>query len=61
MAIDRNEAIRQLTAAGEPFEFCDIELHGKQVRFFKNGPRTLRALMKRPAVTKPFSSMQMIA
>ena len=24
MTIDRNEAVRQLTAAGAPFEFCDF-------------------------------------
>ena len=54
MAIDRNEAIRQLTAAGEPFEFCYIELHGKQVRVFKNGPRTLRALYEEARCDETF-------
>lgn len=54
MTIDRNEVIRQLTAAGKPFEFCDIELHGKQVRVLKNGPRTLRALYEEARCDETF-------
>ena len=39
----RQEAIAQLTAAGQEYELEKIDLYGRQVRGFRNGSQTLRA------------------
>ncbi|MEZ5553569.1 MAG: class I adenylate-forming enzyme family protein [Pseudomonadales bacterium] len=40
----RTEALRQLTAPGEPHELIQTDVHGHRYRVFRNAPATLRAL-----------------
>ena len=44
MPMTWNEAVAAVTAPGAPFEIVEVELAGRRVRVFKNGPPSLRAL-----------------
>ncbi len=45
-ATTRDEALKRLTAPGEPYELIDMSLFGQPVRIFKNGPMSLRELFE---------------
>lgn len=42
--MDRNQALAELTAKGQPYELEEVELYGRTCRAFKNAPPTLRDL-----------------
>ena len=52
--MDRNAAIAQLTAAGQPYELEDVDLYGRTCRAFKNAPPTLRDLFDQNRSDLPF-------
>jgi long-chain acyl-CoA synthetase len=54
MTMTRDEALKRLTASGEPFELAEIQALGRTVRAFVNGPATLRALYEQGRSTLPF-------
>jgi long-chain acyl-CoA synthetase len=41
-----HDATAQLTAAGQPFELTEVEIHGIPTRVWKNAPPTLRAILE---------------
>ena len=44
--ITRQQAISQLTAAGEPYELVAGRLWGRECRVFKHAPKSLRELFE---------------
>jgi long-chain acyl-CoA synthetase len=54
MTTPREQAIAELTAAGQPFELVSIEANGRRVRAFRNAPRSLRELFESAATDLPF-------
>lgn len=52
--ITRQDALRQLTAAGEPYELIEVEANGQVVRAFRNAPPTLRDLYASGRSDLPF-------
>src|SRR5262249_48157039 len=52
--LSRSEAIARLTAPGEFFELERLELDGRTVRSFKNGPPSLRAMYEQYRSDLPF-------
>ena len=52
--MSRPEAIAALTAPGEPYELEVLELDGRTVRNFKNGPASLRAMYEQYLSDLPF-------
>ena len=50
----RAEAIRAVTAPGEPYELVDGVAGGRRTRLFRNAPRSLRALFEATATDRPF-------
>lgn len=42
--MNRDEALRQLTAPGQPYELIEAEMWGRRCRVFKNAPPSLRDL-----------------
>ncbi|MDY7105081.1 MAG: class I adenylate-forming enzyme family protein [Actinomycetota bacterium] len=49
MTAPRDEAIRALTAPGEPFELEDVTVRGRQLRVFKHAPATMRDVFESTA------------
>ena len=54
MTTPREQAIAELTAAGQPFELAEIEANGRRIRAFRNAPRSLRELFESTATDLPF-------
>jgi long-chain acyl-CoA synthetase len=54
MTTPREQAIAELTAAGQPFELVGIEANGRRIRAFRNAPRSLRELFESAATDLPF-------
>jgi long-chain acyl-CoA synthetase len=54
LAVLREEARQKLTSPGQPYEIVELEVFGKQVRAFKNAPRTLHDLYAAARSDKPF-------
>ncbi|HVY88906.1 MAG TPA: AMP-binding protein, partial [Hyphomonadaceae bacterium] len=52
--VERAEAIRTLTAPGQPFEIEKVKVWGRDCLWFKNGPPTLRQLYETTRSDKPF-------
>lgn len=52
--VSRPEAIAALTAPGEPYELERLEIDGRTVRNFKNGPASLRAMYEQHLSELPF-------
>jgi long-chain acyl-CoA synthetase len=52
--LTRAEAIRAVTAPGEPYELIDGVAGGRRTRLFRNAPRSLRALFEATATERPF-------
>jgi long-chain acyl-CoA synthetase len=52
--LTRDEALRRLTAEGEPFELIGIEAMGRKVRAFRNAPPTLKDLYATTRSDLPF-------
>ena len=52
--MDRQQALAELTAAGQPYELIEVELYGRTCRAFKNAPPTLRDLFEQARSDKPF-------
>jgi long-chain acyl-CoA synthetase len=52
--VERAEAIRTLTAPGQPFELEHVKFWGRNCLWFKNGPPTLRQLYETTRSDKPF-------
>jgi len=52
--MSRAEAIAALTAPGEPYELEVLEIDGRPVRNFKNGPASLRAMYELYLSNLPF-------
>ena len=52
--MDRQAAIEELTAEGQPYELSPVELYGRSVRAFKNAPPTLRELYQGTLSDLPF-------
>ena len=50
----RGEAIRLLTAPGEPFELADMQVRDRSIRSFVNGPATLRDIYAQGRSELPF-------
>lgn len=50
----REEAVKQLTAKGEPYELVEIQALGRPVRAFANGPTSLRDLFEQNRSALPF-------
>ncbi|CAN5198315.1 class I adenylate-forming enzyme family protein [soil metagenome] len=53
-AITRQQAIESLSAPGQPYEIEHIVANGRQVRMFRNAPRSLRELFESTATELPF-------
>jgi long-chain acyl-CoA synthetase len=54
MTTPREQAIAELTAAGQPFELAAIEANGRRIRAFRRAPRSLRELFESTATGQPF-------
>ena len=52
--VTRVEALKQLTAAGEPYELTIAEVYGRPCRVFRNAPATLRDLFSESRSDLPF-------
>ncbi|MEE3329191.1 MAG: class I adenylate-forming enzyme family protein [Myxococcota bacterium] len=52
--MDRQAAIEELTAEGQPYELISVDLYGRPVRAFKNAPPTLRHLYSESLSECPF-------
>jgi len=52
--LSRQEALRRLTAPGQPFELTEITALGRQVRVFRHAPATLRDLYATTRSERPF-------
>ncbi len=52
--ISRDEAIKILTAPGQPYELEEVELYGRTCRAFRNAPPTLRDLYADTRSDLPF-------
>src|SRR5882724_3528001 len=52
--MSRPEALAALTAPGEPYELEVLEIDGRTVRSFKNGPASLRAMYELCLSDLPF-------
>ena len=50
----RDEALKQLTAAGQPYELVEIQALGRTIRAFKNAPATLGELFETGRSDLPF-------
>ncbi len=50
----RDEALKQLTAAGQPYELVEIKALGRAIRAFANAPPTLRDLFEQARSDLPF-------
>ena len=54
VTVTRNDAIRELTAPGEPFELTDGTVFGRPCRIFRHAPATLRELFEDNVSDAPF-------
>ncbi len=54
VTVTRNDAIRELTAPGEPFELIDGTVFGRPCRIFRHAPATLRELFEENVSDAPF-------
>ena len=52
--MDRQAAIAELTAEGQPYELVPVDLYGHSCRAFKNAPPTLRDLYSETVSELPF-------
>lgn len=52
--VSRTEALKQLTAPGEPFELTEATYWGRRSRVFANAPPTLRDIFEASRSDKPF-------
>ena len=50
----RSDAIRELTAAGKPYELVQMQAMGRPARVFLNAPPTLRDLFSATRSDLPF-------
>jgi len=52
--VSRADALRELTAPGQPYELETVELYGQNCRAFLNAPATLRELFADNRSDLPF-------
>jgi len=50
----RDEALKVLTAAGQPYELEVVQAHGRRIRAFRNAPESLRAIVDTARSDKTF-------
>jgi long-chain acyl-CoA synthetase len=50
----RAQAIEALTAPGQPYGLTQVEVDGRRLRCFENGPKTLRTIFEDTATSQPF-------
>ena len=52
--VSREQALAQLTAAGQPFEIVEVDVRDRHLRVFKNAPRNLREIYETTRSDKLF-------
>ena len=52
--VSREQALAQLTAAGQPFEIVEVDVRDRHLRVFKNAPRNLREIYETSRSDKLF-------